>query len=145
MGLLVRYSSNLKKISKRSLLMLFSAEIFPTGIRSVCLVFTTCTQWLGQFIIVYSTPYMMTNIKFGTFYFFGSSLVVAVIVVFLFMPETKGLSIEEMDILFAQTGLAHSARKKTDLVIAQNANDDVVRVDSDETLKPNKVQVEEIH
>jgi hypothetical protein len=120
-----------------------SAEIFPTGIRSICLVFTTCTQWLGQFTIVYSTPYMMTNIKFGTFYLFGSSLVIAGIVVFFFMPETKGLSIEEMDILFAQKGLAHNIRKKTDAIISQNAANDVATmVRGDE--KSNKVEMEEL-
>jgi hypothetical protein len=120
-----------------------SAEVFPTGIRSVCLVFTTCTQWLGQFTIVYSTPYMMADIKYGTFYFFGSSLIVAAIVAFLFMPETKGLSIEEMDILFAQKGFAHNARRKTDAIIAQNAANAVpAKVDDYE--KQDRMEVEKI-
>lgn len=96
---------------------IFCAEVFPTAIRSVCLVFTTCTQWLGQFIIVYSTPYMITNITYGTFLFFGSSLVVGILTVILFLPETKGLSLEEMDILFSIKGLAHQQRKKADAII----------------------------
>ncbi|CZT05143.1 probable monosaccharide transporter [Rhynchosporium graminicola] len=98
---------------------IFCAEVFPTGTRSLCLVFTTCTQWLGQFIIVYSTPYMMENVKYGTFIFFGSSLVVGIIFVILFMPETKGLSLEDMDIMFNLAGLAHSMRAKTDAIIAE--------------------------
>ncbi|KAI1378559.1 general substrate transporter [Hypoxylon crocopeplum] len=97
---------------------IFCAEVFPTGIRSVCLLFTTCTQWLAQFIIVYSTPYMMTNITFGTFLFFGSSLVVGILVVFFFMPETKGLSLEDMDVLFNVKGLAATQRMKADEIIA---------------------------
>ncbi|KAI1140085.1 general substrate transporter [Hypoxylon sp. FL0543] len=106
----------------------FCAEVFPTGIRSVCLLFTTCTQWLGQFIIVYSTPYMMTNITYGTFLFFGGFLLVGTIVVFLLMPETKGLSLEDMDILFNIKGLAMTQRKKADEIIgsqraAENAID----------------------
>ncbi|KAI0880240.1 general substrate transporter [Annulohypoxylon maeteangense] len=96
----------------------FCAEIFPTGIRSLCLLFTTCTQWLGQFIIVYSTPYMMTNITYGTFFFFGSFLVVGALVIFFFMPETKGLSLEEMSVLFNVKGLAITQRKKADEIIA---------------------------
>jgi sugar porter (SP) family MFS transporter len=98
---------------------IFCAEVFPTGVRSVCLVFTTCTQWLGQFIIVYSTPYMMNNIKYGTFIFFGSSLVVGITFVILFMPETKGLALEDMDIMFNMAGLAHGKRAKTDAVISE--------------------------
>lgn len=108
---------------------LHSAEVFPTGIRSVCLVFTTCTQWLGQFMIVYSTPYMIKNIKFGTFIFFGASLVVGIIVVFLFVPETRGFSLEDMDILFNVKGLAATQRKKADEIIAsQRAAENVVDI-----------------
>ncbi|KAI0836625.1 general substrate transporter [Hypoxylon sp. FL0890] len=106
----------------------FCAEVFPTGIRSVCLLFTTCTQWLGQFIIVYSTPYMMTNITYGTFLFFGGFLLFGTMVVFFLMPETKGLSLEDMDILFNIKGLAITQRKKADEIIgsqraAENAVD----------------------
>lgn len=108
---------------------IFCAEVFPTGIRSVCLVFTTCTQWLGQFMIVYSTPYMIKNIKFGTFIFFGASLVVGIIVVFLFVPETRGFSLEDMDILFNVKGLAATQRKKADEIIAsQRAAENVVDI-----------------
>ncbi|PBP15963.1 MFS quinate transporter QutD [Diplocarpon rosae] len=98
---------------------IFCAEVYPTATRSICLVFTTCTQWLGQFTIVYSTPYMMDDIKWGTFIFFGCALVVAIIFAILFMPETKGLTLEDMDILFNLSGLAHSKRAKTDEIIRE--------------------------
>jgi hypothetical protein len=62
---------------------------------------------------------MMNNITYGTFLFFGCSLVVAMLVVILFMPETKGLSLEEMDILFSVSGLAYNKRAKADEVIGQ--------------------------
>lgn len=96
-----------------------SAEVFPTAIRSICLVFTTCTQWLGQFVIVYSTPYMMNNITYGTFIFFGASIVVAITVVYFLMPETKGFSLEEMDVLFRVKGMAVNKRRKAGHIIAQ--------------------------
>lgn len=40
-----------------------------------------------------------------------------ILTVILFMPETKGLSLEEMDILFTIKGLAHGQRKKADAII----------------------------
>lgn len=61
----------------------------------------------------------MTNITYGTFLFFGSSLVVGIIVVWVFMPETKGLALEDMDIMFNLGGLAHSKRIRTDEIIAE--------------------------
>ena len=91
------------------------------AIRSACLLFTTCAQWLGQFTIVYSTPYMMENITYGTFFLFGSSVLFGIIFSFVFIPETKGLALEDMDILFSQKGLAITWRKKTDKIIQDRA------------------------
>ncbi|KAH8883732.1 MFS quinate transporter QutD [Thozetella sp. PMI_491] len=114
---------------------IFCAEVFPIAIRSACLVFTTCTQWLGQFIIVYSTPYMMANIKSGTFLFFGASLVVGIVVVFFLMPETKGLSLEEMDIMFSTKGSAIQMRRKADEILAaQRESERVVGPDEKEAV-----------
>ncbi|KAI1099545.1 general substrate transporter [Jackrogersella minutella] len=108
---------------------IFCAEVFPTGIRSLSLLFTTCMQWLGQFIIVYSTPYMMTSITYGTFLLFGCFLVIGTLVVFFLMPETKGLSLEEMNVLFNVKGFAMNQRKKADEIIAlQRAAENVVNL-----------------
>lgn len=90
------------------------------GIRSICLVFTTCAQWLGQFVIVYSTPYMMTNIKSGTFFLFGSSVVFGLFFAMLLVPETKGFSLEEMDILFTRKGFAFTWRSQAEQCIREN-------------------------
>ena len=59
----------------------------------------------------------MRNITYGTFLFFGSSLVAGILVVIFFVPETMGLSLEEMDILFNVSGFAHGKRQKTDKII----------------------------
>ncbi|KAI2463022.1 general substrate transporter [Annulohypoxylon bovei var. microspora] len=119
-------------ISWNGIPWVFCAEVFPTGIRSLCLLFTTCTQWLGQFIIVYSTPYMMTNITYGTFFFFGSFLIVGTLVVFFFMPETKGLSLEDMNVLFNVKGFAITQRQKADEIIAsQQAAENVTDLKDD--------------
>lgn len=59
-----------------------------------------CIQWLAQFIVVYSLPYMVACITYGTFIFFGSCTVVAIVFAFLFVPETKGVPLEDMDLIF---------------------------------------------
>jgi hypothetical protein len=92
------------------------------AIRSACMLFTTCAQWLGQFTIVYSTPYMMTNITYGTFFLFGFSVLFGIVFSFAFIPETKGLSLEDMDILFNQSGFAFTWRKKTDKIIQERTD-----------------------
>ncbi|KAM5386605.1 hypothetical protein ACJZ2D_000568 [Fusarium nematophilum] len=109
-------------VSGWNLSWIVCSEIFPVKVRSFCLVITTCAQWLGQFIVVYSTPYMIQGISYGTFLFFGSMTVLAFVFVFVCVPETKGVSLEDMDLLWEKTkGLAHTKRKQFDeLVIARN-------------------------
>lgn len=89
------------------------------AIRSICLVFTTCAQWLGQFTIVYSTPYMMTNITYGTFLLFACSVVFGMCFALFLVPETKGITLEDMDILFSRTGLPLTWRRQTDEIIEE--------------------------
>jgi hypothetical protein len=84
---------------------------------------------------------MMINIKYGTFLFFGCSLVVGIFVVFFLMPETKGLALEEMDILFNIEGLAYNKRRKADEIIAAQRNaEGVVGGDKDKDT-PDYVEV----
>ncbi|KAM0417124.1 hypothetical protein ACHAPT_012900 [Fusarium lateritium] len=79
---------------------IIAAEIFPTRIRSFCLALTTCSHWLGEFYVSYAVTYMFKSITYGTFIFFGTMTVMGGIYVFLFVPETNGVPLEDMDILF---------------------------------------------
>jgi hypothetical protein len=65
---------------------------------------------------------MIANITYGTFLFFGFSLVVGVTFVYFFLPETKGLSLEEMDIMFAVDGMARAKRRETDHVLSERCD-----------------------
>lgn len=67
---------------------------------------------------------MLTSITYGTFLLFGTSLVVGSVFIYLFLPETKGLLLEEMDILFSQKGLAVSKRRETDRILIEERRKD---------------------
>lgn len=92
---------------------IFAAEVLPMRVRTVGMMCAVCMQWLAQFIIVYSLPYMIAGIKFGTFYFFGGCTLVALGFAYLFVPETKGVPLEKMDLLFGEgvSVLATRARR----------------------------------
>lgn len=96
---------------------IYCSEIFSANIRGFAMLLCVMTQWLMQFVIVYSNPYMMANIKYGTFYFFAGCLLLSVPFVYFLMPETRGISIENMDILFDVKGFARAKRHKTDEII----------------------------
>ncbi|EMD85928.1 hypothetical protein COCC4DRAFT_146556 [Bipolaris maydis ATCC 48331] len=78
----------------------YASEIFPLDIRMLCVSLTTADTWLGSFIIARSTPYMISDLGYGAYFFFASILVGMGIWSFFFVPETKGISLEEMDALF---------------------------------------------
>lgn len=92
---------------------LVASEIMPTRVRTASMMLSVCTQWLSQFVVVYSLPYMVANITYGIFLFFGSCTVAAFIFAYLFIPETKGIALEDMDLLFGESAplLARNARR----------------------------------
>ncbi|KAH8426371.1 sugar porter family MFS transporter [Aspergillus melleus] len=91
---------------------IIAAEIFPTRIRSFCLVLTTCSHWLGEFYTSYAVTYMFDSITYGTFIFFGTMTVAGGTYVYLLVPETKGVALEDMDYLFGGKGLAVQKMKR---------------------------------
>jgi sugar porter (SP) family MFS transporter len=78
----------------------YASEIFPLDIRMLCVALTTADTWLGSFIIARSTPYMISDLGYGAYFFFSAILVCMGLWSFFFVPETKGVTLEEMDALF---------------------------------------------
>ncbi|KAH8655826.1 putative sugar transporter [Xylariales sp. PMI_506] len=91
---------------------IFSSEVLPTHVRGFGMMCAGTVQWLAQFIVVYSLPYMVKNIKSGMFFFFGACAVVAFIFAYLFVPETKGVVLEDMELLFAPTPVLAPQKRK---------------------------------
>jgi hypothetical protein len=61
-------------------------------------------QWLLNFAITRSTPYMMLNLnKWGAYLLFSMFTLGSVAWTFLFFPELKGRSVESMDRLFEKS------------------------------------------
>lgn len=56
----------------------------------LCVALTTADTWLGSFIIARSTPYMISDLGYGAYFFFGVILIAMGIWSFFFVPETRG-------------------------------------------------------
>ncbi|KAI8637011.1 general substrate transporter [Parasitella parasitica] len=76
------------------------SEIYPTRIRAMALSLTTAFNWAMNATIAKVTPIMIAKITYGTYFFFGSMAVVMGLFAFVFLPETRGRSLEEMDEIF---------------------------------------------
>lgn len=78
----------------------YLSEIFPTRLRSYGVGMGAATQWLFNFVITEVTPNAVNHIGWRTFLMFGIFCMSMGIWVFFFVKETKGRSLEDMDILF---------------------------------------------
>ncbi|KAI1335313.1 general substrate transporter [Xylariaceae sp. FL0016] len=95
---------------------IFASEVLPNRVRTLGMMCAVCMQWLAQFLVVYSLPYMIEDIKYGTFIFFGVCIVVSFIFAYFLVPETKGVALEDMDLMLGADAplFAVAARKRYD-------------------------------
>ncbi|KAH9995042.1 MFS monosaccharide transporter [Russula vinacea] len=83
-----------------------TGEIFPLKIRAKAMSLSVASNWLWNFAIAYATPYLVDsgkgNADLGTkvFYVWGSTCFCCIIFAYFCIPETKGLSLEQIDLLY---------------------------------------------
>lgn len=85
-------------IGQGAVIWVFISEIFPNAVRAAGTSFGCLTHWVFAAIIAQVFPYFSN--KYGgveIFAFFGVMMVLQLIFVWKMMPETKGLTLEEMD------------------------------------------------
>ncbi|KFK33306.1 hypothetical protein AALP_AA6G358000 [Arabis alpina] len=76
------------------------SEIFPLEVRSAGQSITVTINLLFTFIISQAFLYLLCALKFGIFLFFAGFVFVMTIFVYFMLPETKGVPIEEMTLLW---------------------------------------------
>ncbi|KZV12028.1 SNF3 [Saccharomyces cerevisiae] len=86
-----------------------SAELYPLGVRSKCTAICAAANWLVNFICALITPYIVdtgshtSSLGAKIFFIWGSLNAMGVIVVYLTVYETKGLTLEEIDELYIKS------------------------------------------
>lgn len=84
-----------------SLPYLFGAELWPNKIRSFGGALSQCFHWLFYFAITKATPSLLTSIhQWGAFVLFVGFCVVALLYTYFIIPETAGMSLEEINRIF---------------------------------------------
>lgn len=76
-----------------------SAEIFPGALRNFSGTYAALVQWATQFPMSKCLPYMFNSFGYGTWFFFAGFMVVATVWSYFLLPETKGLTIDQMDMI----------------------------------------------
>lgn len=89
-------------------------EIFPLPIRSRGVALSTASNWLWNTIIAVITPYMVGtdegNLRSNVFFVWGGLCTCAFVYAYFLIPETKGLSLEQVDKMMEETTPRTSAK-----------------------------------
>lgn len=85
-----------------------TGEIYPLKARAKCLSMATASNWLLNWAIAYATPYLVNagpgnaNLQAKVFYIWGSFCTICAFFVYTMIYETKGLSLEQVDEMYAK-------------------------------------------
>ncbi|KAK7677399.1 hypothetical protein QCA50_019615 [Cerrena zonata] len=92
-----------------------SSEIFTTRTRAKSVSLATASNWLWNWAIAYATPYLVdkehANLGSKIFFVWGGFNLVNVLFSFLFIYETKGLTLEQVDELYENVSHAWLSSK----------------------------------
>jgi major inositol transporter-like SP family MFS transporter len=78
---------------------LMLAEIFPQRVRGMGIGLSVFVQWMANFAVGFSFPLLMSAMGISsTFFIFVALGICAILFVKRFLPETRGLSLEEVEL-----------------------------------------------
>jgi len=99
-------------------------EIFPLPIRSRGVGLSTASNWLWNTIIAIITPYMVGtnegNLKSSVFFVWGGLCTAAFVYSYFLIPETKGLTLEQVDQMMEETTPRTSSRWRPHTTFAES-------------------------
>ncbi|KAK5681125.1 hypothetical protein LTS10_006886 [Elasticomyces elasticus] len=99
-------------------------EVFPLPIRSRGVALSTASNWLWNCIIAVITPYMVAtdkgDLKSNVFFIWGGLCTAAFVYAYFLVPETKGLSLEQVDKMMEETSPRTSAKWRPTTTFAQD-------------------------
>ncbi|KAG2336540.1 monosaccharide importer [Suillus weaverae] len=107
-------------ISWGPVVWVITGEIFPLNIRAKAMSLSVASNWLWNFGIGYATPYLVDPTTTGlngvktahlgvkVFFIWGSTCVGCFLFTYFFVPEVKGLSLEQIDLLYRESSIRNS-------------------------------------
>ncbi|KAH8678230.1 general substrate transporter [Xylariales sp. PMI_506] len=85
-------------------------EIFPLPIRARGVALSTASNWLWNLIIAIITPYMAGALVSSVFFVWFGLCTCAFVYTYFLVPETKGLSLEQVDLMMEESTPRTSAK-----------------------------------
>ncbi|KAK3702034.1 hexose transporter hxt5 [Vermiconidia calcicola] len=77
-----------------------TGEIYPTSYRAKCMGMATASNWTWNFLISFFTPFITQTIDYRYGYVFAACNFLGAVVVYFFLCESQGRSLEEIDTMY---------------------------------------------
>ncbi len=78
------------------------AELFPSRYRAQGMALSTASNWLWNFLLAFFTPFITNAIDFRYGYVFAATNVLGGLIVYLFVVESQGRTLEEVDTMYLE-------------------------------------------
>lgn len=82
-----------------------NAEMMASRVRTISVGITGCGNWSWNFLLSFFTPFIASSIGFKYGYVFAACSLTGAVIVYLFLYETKGLTLEQIDEMYGTEGL----------------------------------------
>ncbi|KAI0644166.1 general substrate transporter [Trametes meyenii] len=99
-----------------------TGEIFPLNVRAKAMSLSVASNWLWNWAISYATPYLVNpgagnaNLGVKVFFIWGSTCAGCIVFTYFCIPETKGLSLEQVDLLYQNSTPLTSRQYRRELI-----------------------------
>ncbi len=86
------------------------SEIFPNRLRSFAVAISTFTLWGADFVVSYTFPPLLKQLQGYSFIVYGSMCVLCLLFCWKYLEETKGKTLEEIEMDFTKSNPPQTAR-----------------------------------
>jgi len=101
-------------LSQGAVIWVYLSEIFPTAVRARGQSMGSAAHWLLNALISGLFPVIAAHSKAAPFAFFAAMMVLQLLIVGLFFPETRGVPLEQIANLLRRTNLVSADTRRSD-------------------------------
>ena len=91
----------------------YVAESQPQRTRASATGLAHGSNWVANFLVALTTPILLAKSSYGAYFLFGGCTLLTAIICFIFMPETKGRSLEEIEDAFQRKTMMSGGLRKS--------------------------------
>lgn len=90
----------------------YAAEVQPQRTRASATNLAHGANWVTNFVVALTTPVLLSRSDSGAYFLWAGCLLLTAVVCATFMPETKGRSLDEIEMAFRKETMGSQARQK---------------------------------